>query len=286
MGHDELPQPGDVLAMRYAIEGVIARGGMGVVYEARDLDLQRPVALKLLPPFTRAQQAHERFLRECKLTASVNHPNVIPIFDAGFHHDRLPFFVMERLHGSTVKRATRAGPLSVRAALRITMGVCAALSAAHERGVLHRDVKPANVFLTAPPHENVVLFDFGLSLDVARETRLTDRGVVVGTPAYLAPETVVGRDADVRADVYGVGTVAYRALVARRHIAPDVEAVDKVLDAILGQRPTPLRELRAEIPAAVAELVERSLAKRPEDRFQTALEMQLAAEAALASLPP
>jgi serine/threonine protein kinase len=278
-----LPRVGELLGERYRIERALARGGMGVVYEALDEGLGRRVAVKVLPPFARADQAHTRFLRECRLTASVHHPNVIPIYDAGFHEERVPYLVMERLEGTTLGKQVKAhGPLSVSGSLRVTVGVCAALEAAHAREVLHRDVKPANVFLTAPPGERVVLFDFGLSLDVSRRTRITDQGVVVGTPAYMAPEQVLGRFVDARADVFGAGTVAYRALTGQRHVPDGLREITEVFDAIVHQPIIPLRQHNPRVPEHVEAVVLRALAKAPEQRFQSAQALRVALEEALA----
>jgi serine/threonine protein kinase len=255
---------------------------MGVVYDALDQELGRVVAVKVLPPFVRADNAHERFLRECQLTASIHHPNVIRIYDAGFNEQEVPFLVMERLSGTTLGRQVKLhGPLPVVAALRVTLGVCAALEAAHAVNVLHRDVKPANVFLTEPPTERVVLFDFGLSLEASRRTRITDQGVLVGTPAYMAPEQVLGTAVDARTDLFGAGTVAYRALTGRRHVPESSTEVSKVFDDILQGEPAPVRELAPAVPAAVEALVMRALARAAADRFQSATEMRVAVLALL-----
>ena len=236
------------------------------------------MAIKVLPPFVRADNARQRFLRECQLTASIDHPNVIRIYDAGFDSGLAPYFVMERLEGTTLGRWVKGhGALALRPALQVTLGVCAALEAAHARDVLHRDVKPANVFLTAPPRERVVLFDFGLSLEASRRTRITDHGVLVGTPAYMAPEQVLGKTVDARTDVYGAGTVAYRVLTGHRHIPKDSTEVGQVFDAVVHGQPKPIREHVPEVPAEVEALVMRALEKSPDERFQSAAEMRDAA---------
>ena len=270
-----LPRVGEVLAGRYRINKALARGGMGVVYEALDQELGRVVAVKVLPPFVRADNAHERFLRECQLTASIHHPNVIRIYDAGFNEHEAPFLVMERLSGTTLGRQVKLhGPLSVSAALRVTLGVCAALDSAHAANVLHRDVKPTNVFLNAPPTERVVLFDFGLSLEASRSTRITDQGVLVGTPAYMAPEQVLGSAVDARTDLFGAGTVAYRALTGQRHVPETSTEVSHVFDEILHGEPSPVRAVAPDVPVEVEALVMRALAKSAADRFQSATEMR------------
>lgn len=278
-----LPRVGELLGERYRIERALARGGMGVVYEALDESVGRVVAVKVLPPFARADQAHARFLRECRLTASVHHPNSILIYDAGFHEERIPYLVMERLEGTTLGKQVKAhGALSVSGSLRVTVAVCAALEAAHARDVLHRDVKPANVFLTEPPGERVVLFDFGLSLDASRRTRITDQGVVVGTPAYMAPEQVLGRTVDVRADVFGAGTVAYRSLTGQRHVPDGLSEITEVFDAIVHKPIIPLRTHNPRVPEHVEAVVMRALAKPADERYPTAQAMRVALEEALA----
>ena len=269
-----LPDIGGLVAGRYRVLSSIARGGMGVVFEARDEATERIVAVKILPPFASVNQSRERFLRECRTTAAIQHPRVIRIYDAGFHRDALPFFAMERLYGLTLRaRLKRHGPLSVPLALRVTSAVCSALSAAHAAGVLHRDVKPGNVFLREQPI-GVVLFDFGLSLDGAYAARLTDNDIVVGTPAYMSPEQVVGDPVDERADVYGAGTVLYQALVARRHLAHGLREVPAVFDAILDETPAPPSSYRTSIPAEVDALVAKALEKKVSLRFQSAAEMR------------
>lgn len=282
MTSGRLPRAGELLAGRYRIVQALARGGMGVVYDALDEDLSRSVAVKVLPPFVRADNARERFLRECRLTASIHHANIIRIYDAGFHEEQAPFLVMERLQGTTLGRHVKTqGALSVRSALQVTLGVVSGLEAAHARDVLHRDVKPANVFVTSPPGGRVVLFDFGLSLQASRRTRITDQDVLVGTPAYMAPEQVLGNSVDARTDLYGAGTVAYRALTGQRHVQDGLTEVSDVFEAILNREPVPVHVHAPSVPLEVSELVMRALAKSPDDRFQSAADLRVALTRAL-----
>ncbi|HEX6699037.1 MAG TPA: serine/threonine-protein kinase, partial [Solirubrobacteraceae bacterium] len=208
----------------YRIEEVAGRGSMGVVYRATQLVLQRPVALKLIA----TESAHdarfrERFQRESQLAASFDHPNVIPIYEAG-EVDGSLFLAMRFVEGTDLGALIRAeGTLEPAHAVRIVAQAAAGLSAAHALGLVHRDVKPANVLIAAGEDEHVYLADFGLTKHASSAAGLTQPGMFVGTLDYSAPEVIRGDPADARADVYALGCVLFHCLTGRPPFARDSE---------------------------------------------------------------
>jgi eukaryotic-like serine/threonine-protein kinase len=247
----------------YAIERRLGRGGMGVVYAARDARLKRTVALKLMSSLADDERARTRFWREAQLAASVNHPNVCQIYEISEDRGEL-FIAMELLDGESLSERLRRGPLSVADALPIEFGILAALAALHARGIVHRDLKPSNVFLT--PH-SVKVLDFGLarpepdpSLHTA--TSLTDKGAVLGTPSYMAPEQVTSGVVDSRCDLFAAGAILFELLAGRRAFGGRT-AVD-ILHATLHEQPPALTGPAA--VTAVDRVIRRALAKRPEER--------------------
>jgi serine/threonine protein kinase len=190
----------------YRIESVAGRGGMGVVYRATDLSLERPVALKLIAPeLAEDEQFRRRFLKEPKLAAALDHPNVVPIYEAGEHDGRL-YLAMRFVDGDDLRTLLRSGDgLPPERGLAILAQVAGALDAAHRRGLVHRDVKPANVLVDEDGH--AYLTDFGVTKQLGGDT--TETGQIVGTLDYLAPEQIRGEDVDGRADLYALGCVLY-----------------------------------------------------------------------------
>jgi non-specific serine/threonine protein kinase len=252
----------------YAIERKLGEGGMGVVYAARDERLKRAVALKMISSATGDDNARTRFWREARLAASVNHPNVCQIYEIGEATGQL-FIAMELLEGQPLsERLSNGRRLGVSEAMPIGLGILAALSALHTRGIVHRDLKPSNVFLT--PH-GVKLLDFGLarpelerSLDSL--TALTNTGMVVGTPGYMAPEQVSNADVDYRCDLFAVGAMLFEMLAGRRAFAG--RTMVDVLHATLHEQPPALSG--ASGVAAVDRVIRRALSKRPADRPESA----------------
>jgi hypothetical protein len=236
----------------YEVEGVIARGGMGVVYRAHQVGLGRSVALKVIAgeraedPLFRA-----RFVREARLAASLDHPNVIPIFEAGEDDDGELFIAMRLVDGSDLQRLIlRAGPLEIGLAARIVGQAAAGLQAAHARGLVHRDVKPANILLSGPEHApHVYVSDFGVAVSATAGGELTDASEWIGTPGYAAPEQVRGGEVDARADVYALGCVLLAAL---GRAAP---------------------EPRPALPAALEAVIARATAVSPSARYQSVGEL-------------
>jgi ABC-type branched-subunit amino acid transport system substrate-binding protein len=264
------PVPGTIFA-GYRIESLVGRGGMGVVYRATDLSLERPVALKLIAPeLAEDDRFRERFLREPRLAASLDHPNVIPIYEAGEHDGQL-YLAMRFVEGSDLKTVLkREGKLPPDRALRILAQVAGALDAAHRRALVHRDVKPANVLLDEDDH--VYLTDFGITKQVGGES--TDTGRVVGTLDYLAPEQIRGDPVDGRTDLYALGCVLYECLSGKPPFRRASEA--ETMWAHIRDQAASLSDHPRLTP-----VLRKALAKDREKRYATCAELTEAAAAAL-----
>jgi serine/threonine protein kinase/tetratricopeptide (TPR) repeat protein len=246
----------------YKITRKLGAGGMGVVYEARDERLQRPVALKMMLLLA-DDTARQRFWREARAAASVNHPNVCQIYEVGEDNGQL-FIAMELLEGEALAEHLSQGPLSVDRAVPIALDILGALSALHARGIVHRDLKPSNVFLT---RHGVKLLDFGLArpeLDqtIGAASGLTRTGIVMGTPRYMAPEQINGDAVDARSDLFAVGALLFEMLAGRPAFAG--RSVGEVLNATLNEQPPALSGSPA--VAAVDRVIRRALAKKPAAR--------------------
>lgn len=258
---------------QYQVEGEIGRGGMSVVYRARDLRLNRMVAIKVLPP----ELAHDpavgsRFTREAQTSAQLAHPNIVPIYDVG-ERDGIAYFVMGLISGDNLAELLARHPRRpVDEVRRIVAEIADALSYAHLRGVIHRDVKPDNILLDADSGRAMVT-DFGIARAVEGGTRLTLTGIAVGTPTYMSPEQAVGeRDVDGRSDIYSLGVLAYQMLTGRvPFVAGNSMAL---LLKHVNERPRPIADLRPEAPKPLSEVIERALMKAPEDRWPTAAAMR------------
>ena len=257
-----------VLGSRYRLRERLAWGGMGTVWEGVDETLNRPVAVKLLNEgLADDERFIERFRGEAKAAAGLLHPNVAGVFDYGEDRGR-PFIVMELIEGETLAQlAAKKGPLPPDEVARIGADVAQALSLAHEAGIVHRDVKPANIMLTR--RGEVKVMDFGIAAEVlAGRTGLTGTGLVLGTAKYLSPEQAQGQPATPASDVYSLGTVLYELLAGSapfEHPSPMATAMAHVNDP-----PQPLVELRPDAPPRLAATVERCLAKDPADRPRSA----------------
>ncbi|WP_433216156.1 protein kinase domain-containing protein [Microtetraspora malaysiensis] len=250
----------------YTIEAVVGRGGMATVYRARDRRLGRAVALKILAPqLTHDHRFRERFVRESRMVASIDHPNIIPIYEAG-ERDELLFIAMRYVEGSDLRRLLlSAGPLPVARAYRLFAQIASALDAAHADGLVHRDVKPANILVADGDH--VYLTDFGLTKSSSAEAGLTSHGHFMGTPRYVAPEQIRGLPVDGRSDLYAFACVAYEALTGLPPFQRDSELA--LLYAHVSHEPPPVTPYRPDLPHAVNHVMARALAKSPDERYPT-----------------
>jgi YVTN family beta-propeller protein len=269
----------------YRIEGVAGQGGMGVVYRAIQIALNRKVALKLIVPELADDQGfRERFKRESELGASIEHPNVIPVYEAG-EADGLLFISMRWVDGTDLRSLIlREGRLSPDRAVSIAEQIGAALDAAHHHGLVHRDVKPANVLLAGKQGEHAYLTDFGLTKRTTSAGGLTRTGHFVGTPDYMPPEQIKGEPVSALADVYSLGCMLFHSLTGHTPFERDTE-VAKIY-AHLNDPPPSVVDAVPEAPPAFDEVVSRALAKEPEERYPSAGDLARAARAALTGAEP
>jgi hypothetical protein len=258
------------VAGRYALEGEIGRGGMGIVFLARDISLDRPVAIKLLPPHLAAQpDLRDRFLSEARLVARLSHPNIVTIH-AVEQHGELVFFVMAYVRGETLtQRVERTGPLAPASATRLFQEVAWGLGYAHANGVIHRDVKPDNILIEQASGRAMVA-DFGVAF-AADASRHTLVGQLVGTPHYVSPEQANGSPLDGRSDLYSLGATAFFALTGRPLF--DGPSPLAVVSKHLTVPPPPLLSVRPDLPLPLARAVDRCLSKDPALRFRTGEEL-------------
>lgn len=251
---------------------VIGRGGMGIVLEAFDTRLQRHVALKVLDPeLAHDEVSRQRFCREARAAASITHENVVAVHQVEHAAEgELPYLVMQLIAGETLEqRLMRERRLSAKEIVRISLQIAQGLAAAHAQGLTHRDIKPGNILLE-PPHDRVKLTDFGLAR-IADDVKLTRTGFVTGTPLYMAPEQAMGQSGDARSDLFSLGAIMYEMCAGQPPFQGD--SALGILRQITETKHRPLRELAPETPDWLAEMVDELLAKRPEDRYQTATDV-------------
>jgi eukaryotic-like serine/threonine-protein kinase len=268
---------GSVLG-RYEVRELLGAGGMGEVYRAFDPRLNRVVAIKVLAGGPATPSDRERFEREAQVISSLNHPHICTIYDVG-HQDGLDFFVMECLEGETLERRLERGPMGIGEALSCAIDVADALDQAHRKGVIHRDLKPSNIMLT---RSGAKLLDFGLAQrwlpdapgdctgsdwPTTSNAALTAAGTVVGTPAYMAPERLNGRDSDASADVFALGAVLFEMLSGRKAFTGATHA--EVFRSVLAGSVPTLSQLRPDAPRVLDRIVERCLAPDRDERWQT-----------------
>jgi serine/threonine protein kinase len=257
----------------YLIEAELGRGGMAAVYRARDVRLNRLVAIKVLPPeLAFNPSVRSRFLREAQMAAQLTHPNIVPIF-AVDEREGLVYFVMAFVDGESVgERIGRDGRMPVERVRDVLGQVADALDYAHKQGVIHRDIKPDNILIDRGSSRPLVT-DFGIARAAAEESRLTVTGMAVGTPAYMSPEQAMGdRDIDGRSDIYSLGIVAYQMLVGETPFK--ASNTPAMLMKHVSEPPPPLRGRRADVPAELASAIERALAKKPEARWSSGAELR------------
>lgn len=257
----------------YDILAPLGAGGMGEVYRARDRRLDRLVAIKVIKTAHHEDpRARERFDREAKVVASLDHAHICSLYDVG-HDDGVDYFVMQYLEGETLASRLHGSPLPIPEALKYASQIAHAIDAAHKRGIIHRDLKPSNVMLTKM---GAVLLDFGLAklIDVPDATNpattvdLTRDGTIVGTVRYMAPEVLERRGADARSDLFSFGAILYEMFTGRRAFEGDSDA--RAMVSILNEQPKPLRATRVDVPPELQQIVDGCLAKDPEDRWETA----------------
>ncbi|MFE1414842.1 serine/threonine-protein kinase [Streptomyces sp. NPDC058746] len=267
----------------YRVERMIGRGGMAVVYCAKDLRLDRMVALKLIAPErARDETFRRRFTHESRVAAKIDHPHIVPIFEAG-ETEGVLYIAMRYVSGLDLRGLLdREGPLPVATALRIAAQVASALDAAHEHDLVHRDVKPANILVAAGTDaehpEHIYLTDFGLTKKALSLTGFTTAGEFVGTLDYMAPEQITGRPVDGRCDLYSLACVVYESLAGGPPFVRDEDVA--LLWAHQYDQPPPVTERRPDIAPAADEVLAKALAKIPEDRYGSCLEFVAALRAA------
>jgi serine/threonine protein kinase len=266
-----------VVAGRYSIVRELGRGGMGIVFLARDVALERPVAIKLLPtPLALKAEHRARFVREARIAARLSHPNIVPIHSVEEHAD-LAFFVMGFVDGETLAaRVARAGPLRIADAMRVTQEVAWALAHAHGHGVTHRDVKPDNILLERDTGRAIVT-DFGIARIDAGPSA-SNPNAIIGTPRYMSPEQANGAPVDGRSDLYSLGATVYFATTG--HSPIDGDSAAAILARKVMLTPTPLGAVRSDVPPRFGAAVDRCLARDPAERWPTAEELVVAIRSA------
>ena len=263
------------IAGRYRIEGPLGRGGMAEVRAGTDLRLNRPVAVKfLLPEMAAREDIRRRFEAEARAAASLTDPHAVAVYDTG-EHDGLPYIVMERLPGETLADRIAAGPQDPAWVRQVAVEVLAALGAAHAAGLVHRDVKPGNILITADNHAKIADFGIAKSLeDTDGSLDLTGTGQLLGTPAYLPPERLDGGPATAQSDLYSLGVVMYEALTGRCPF-PGETPVATAMAIVAGEYP-PLNDVRPGLDPVLVTTVDRAMATEPAQRFESAAAMATA----------
>ena len=270
---------GKILAGRYSIDALIGRGGMADVYRGTDTMLHRPVAIKVLTERDGAER--DRFLREARSMAKLNHPNVVGVYDAG-QTDDVSFIVMELVDGRVLS-AVPPAELTVRTAVRAYVAILEALAYAHAMGVIHRDVKPTNVMIL--PNGTVKVMDFGLARNASDMSTASSAGEIVGTIAYLPPERFLGKSADARGDLYSVGVMLYETFTGTLPFKSDNDDIVAVIFGHVNEPPAPPRTINRGVPPEIEKIILKLLEKDPDKRYASADEVVAELNALLTGVP-
>ncbi|MBI4164971.1 MAG: protein kinase [Acidobacteria bacterium] len=275
---------------RYEVLGELGRGAMGAVYRARDPQIGRTVAIKMILMGNQTEdeieQFKQRFYREAQTAGQMSHPGIVTIYDVNEDEFGQPYLVMEFIEGTTLDKllapqtAGKPGPRrSVRDSLDIAVQVADALDFAHRRNVIHRDIKPANILVTTEGKAKIA--DFGIAKQVG--TQMTHTGLLVGTPAFMSPEQITGGRVDNRSDIFAFGIVLYWIFSGTKPFAG--QAITEVAYKVVHSTPTPLRQLNADLPAELDDIIGRCLAKKPEERYQSARDLMIELDALRSRMP-
>ncbi|MCS6856873.1 MAG: serine/threonine protein kinase [Sandaracinaceae bacterium] len=265
---------GQVIEGKYLVRELVGRGGMGAIYRAENLRLAKPVAIKTLPNVPLLSEQHfARMMREARITGSLNHPNIVEIYDCGVLHGQIPFVVFELLEGQTLSsRIELDGPLPLNESLDIVEGVLSGLAAAHLRGIVHRDLKPDNIFLDQRGKKiTPKILDFGIAHSPIEETLSTSTGMIWGTPFYLAPEQIRGRACDHRVDLWAMGVIFYEMVTGLRPF--NGQGIDEICRHILNEPPPPLWVHCPNLPREVEAVISKALERDPSSRYASVQEM-------------
>ncbi|MCC7446374.1 MAG: protein kinase, partial [Anaerolineae bacterium] len=263
----------------YKLEMALGKGGMATVYRAYQTSVKRYVAIKVMAPEIADQPGFvERFEREAEVIAALEHPHILPIIDYG-NADGIHYLVMRYIEGGSLDDRMRRKALSIKECARLLEQMASALDYAHQRGVIHRDLKPNNVLLDA--NENAYLTDFGIARMTQSEHKLTATGSIMGTPAYMSPEQGMGRPVDARSDLYTLGIVLYEMVLNRLPFSADTPAA--LIFQHVYEQPAPPQQIKPDLPDAIANVLNKAMAKSPDDRYQSGAEMSEAFAEAVAN---
>jgi serine/threonine protein kinase/lipoprotein NlpI len=277
--HTPLASPGKTIAGKYKILAELGRGGMGVVYKAKDTRLKRTVALKFLPAeLTKDKEAKKRFIQEAQASAALSHPNITVIHEVDEAEDQT-FIAMEFLEGQSLKEKLKEGSLDIDEAKDIALQVAKGLEKAHQKGIVHRDIKPANIMINNEGQAKIT--DFGLA-KLSWGVDLTKTSTIMGTVAYMSPEQARGEEVDHRTDIWSLGAMLYEMLSGERPFQKSQEQA--LIYAILNDKPTPLSLLRSDVPAHLEQVIEKALAKKASEKYQNIQE--LIHDLTLSTTPP
>ena len=259
---------GTTFAGRYQIIEELGRGGMGVVYKAQDTKLKRAVALKFLPKeLTHISEIKERFIREAQAAAALDHPNICTVHEFDEAEEKT-YISMAYMEGQSLKKKIKSGPLELDEAIRLATEVAEGLQEAHKKGVIHRDIKSANIMVTERGQAKIM--DFGLAR-VTGTTLVTQEGMTMGTPAYMSPEQARGEVVDRRTDIWSFGVVLYEMFSGQLPFKGEHDQA--VMYSIMNEKPKPITDLRSEIPMSIEQVIDKAMEKNPDDRYQNVDEL-------------